>query len=148
MSSKFTFAHSGFSYLSVLLVSFLLPIFYPLPRQYCWFLVPFVANLLIGYFVTDFHRAVKVAITFLLLHIVMVVMVIGLLLTPLFYDPLSSSFRGFYYFSPRADPFALITLVILVYSLVNIIFGVVASSIGTIVISYIGQPKRLVSAKE
>ncbi|MGD8505342.1 MAG: hypothetical protein PVF15_01600 [Candidatus Bathyarchaeota archaeon] len=141
MSPKLTFAISGISYLSVLLASFLLPIFHQLPRAYCWFLVPLVANFFIGYFAAELHTALKVVITFLLLHIVMVIMVIGLLWTSLFYGTLTP-------YSPEDDPFAVITLVILVYSLMNIIFGVVASSIGTIVRGYTGQLKKLLSAKE
>ena len=74
-------------------------------------------------------------------QIIMVVMVIGLLWTPLFYDALKA-------YSPEDDPFALIIIIVLSYSLMNIIFGVIASSIGTIVRSRTGQLKKLLSAKE
>jgi hypothetical protein len=138
MNPRLAFAISGISYLSVLLISYLLPLFYPYLTLYCWFLIPLVANFFVGYFAEDLHTAVKLVISFLFLHIGMV---IGLLGVPLFYDGFSQGFTA-------DDPFPLIVVVILTYSIVNITLGVTITCLGTMVRNHIRGLKKLLFLNE
>jgi len=132
LNSNLTFAISGSSYLSVLLVSYLMPLFYPYLTPYCWLLIPVVANFFVGYFVREVQTAVKIIIASLLLH---TSIVIGLLMVPSIYDAFKSYFEN--------DSSLLIVLLVLGYPVVHTILGVTISFIAVMVRYYIGELKKL-----
>jgi len=135
LNSNLTFAISGSSYLSVLLISFLVPLFYPHLTLYCWFLMPLVANFFVGYFAEDLHTAVKVVISFLFLHIGMV---IGLLAVPQFYDTFFS--QTF----PADNPWLWREACahVLTYCIRNFILVVPITCLGMMVRKHIGRLKN------
>lgn len=137
MNPHRTYMIAGSSYLSVLLIAYLLPLFYPFLTPYCWFLIPAAANFLVAYIAGDLYAAIKVVIAFLLIHITMIV---GLLGVPLFYDALTAYALGF---TTKDDPFAPTVVVILTYSLVNIILGVTMSCLGIIVRNHSRRLRKL-----
>jgi len=135
MNPRLAFAISGISYLSVLLISFLVPLFYPHLTLYCWFLMPLVANFFVGYFAEDLHTAVKVVISFLFLHIGMV---IGLLAVPQFYDTFFS--QTF----PADNPWLWREACahVLTYCIRNFILVVPITCLGMMVRKHIGRLKN------
>ncbi|UCH69990.1 MAG: hypothetical protein JSV29_07105 [Candidatus Bathyarchaeota archaeon] len=68
MNSRLTFAILVSSYLSVLLVSYLLGFFYPFFTPYGWLLVPLVASFFVGYLTREVETATKIIIACLSLH--------------------------------------------------------------------------------
>jgi hypothetical protein len=83
MKPKFSFVILGSLFLSVLVVSYLLPFFYPFLTPYCWILIPVVANFLVGYLTEEVDTAVKVIFAVFLLQTFVVA---GLLNIPIIYD--------------------------------------------------------------
>ncbi len=142
MNSRLKFVIAGSSYLSVLLVSYLLPLFYPFLTPYCWLLIPVVASFLVGYVVGELYMAVKAVIAFLLIHITMIT---GLLGVPPFYDALAAYTRRF---TAGGGPFLSTMGIILTYSIVNIMLGVTTSCLGIMVRNHIGELKKLLLANE
>jgi hypothetical protein len=140
MNPRLSFAISGISYLSVLLISYLVPLFYPHLTLYCWFLMPLVANFFVGYFAEDLHTAVKVVISFLFLHIGMV---IGLLAVQQFYDIFSQRF-------PADNPWLWrkVWMHALTYCIRNLTLGVPITCLGMLVREHIGGLKKLLPLNE
>jgi len=140
MNPRLVFAISGSLYLSVLLVSYLLALFYPFLTPYCWLLIPVVANFFVGYLTEDVEIAVKIIIVSFFLH---TAIVIGLLNSYLVHDAFLSWFgkvqstsyfvRGF----TKHDPSLWMVIIIVGYPIMNILLGIPASFIGTIVRGHI-----------
>lgn len=68
MNSRLTFAILVSSYLSVLLVSYLLGFFYPFFKPYGWLLIPLAASFFVGYLTGEVETATKMIIACLSLH--------------------------------------------------------------------------------
>jgi len=68
MNSRLTFATLVSSYLSVLLVSYLLGFFYPFFTPYGWLLVPVAASFFVGYLTKEVETATEMIIACLSLH--------------------------------------------------------------------------------
>jgi len=68
MSSRLKFAILVSSYLSVLLISYLLGFFYPFFTPYGWLLIPVGASFFVGYLTREVETATKTIIACLSLH--------------------------------------------------------------------------------
>jgi len=68
MNSRLKFAVLVSSYLSVLLISYLLGFLYPFFTSYGWLLIPVVASFFVGYLARDVETATKIIIACLSLH--------------------------------------------------------------------------------
>ncbi len=66
--ARLTFSILVSSYLSVLMVSYLLGFFYPFFTPYGWLLVPLVASFFVGYLTREVETATKIIIACLSLH--------------------------------------------------------------------------------
>jgi hypothetical protein len=68
MNSRLKFAILVSSYLSVLLISYLLGFLYPFFTPYGWLLIPVVASFFVGYLTREVETATKIIIACLSLH--------------------------------------------------------------------------------
>jgi hypothetical protein len=68
MNSRLKFAILVSSYLSVLLISYLLGFLYPFFTSYGWLLIPVVASFFVGYLAREAETATKIIIACLSLH--------------------------------------------------------------------------------
>jgi len=136
MNLRLVFAISGSLYLSVLLVSYLLALFYPFLTPYCWLLIPVVANFFVGYLTEDVETAVTIVIVSFFLH---TAIVIGLLNSYLVNDAFLSWFgevqstSNFVRNFTKHDPSLWMVIIIVGYPIMNILLGIPVSLIGTIV---------------
>ena len=68
MNSRLEFAILVSSYLSVLLISYLLGFLYPFFTSYGWLLIPVVASFFVGYLAREVETSTKIIIACLSLH--------------------------------------------------------------------------------
>ncbi len=141
MNPRLVFAISGSLYLSVLLVSYLLALFYPFLTPYCWFLIPAVANFLVGYLTEEVKTALKIIVVSFFIH---TGIVIALLSVPLIYDAFISWFNQVLQTSPviryamgKNYPFGWMVIIVPGYPIMHILLGIAISFVATTVRDYI-----------
>ena len=145
MNSRLAFVIFWSFYLSVLVASYLLVIFYPFFALYWWFLVPLIASFCIGYFIEDVHMVVKIIIAGFSLQAGIILVLLNFSpvydaflpverplmegAVPLFLVPVIS--RGIY--TIYSFNLFLMILAIVLYCMINIPLGITVSLVGTAV---------------
>jgi len=117
VNPRLAFVVSWSSYLSILLVSYLLGHFYPFFAPYGWLLVPVVASFFAGYLIREVYTAVKLIIVCLTLNT-------GIVFGLLNFSSVENAFNAMPTFAS--------------YWIFHILLGILVSFVATTVRDYIG----------